>query len=94
MRISVLCPSSTRETAQDVPAAAANGGSSDQTGILLAFFLTALFVVLVVVATVGWFVWRDHKVAATQQSLAKAPAEPGVVVEASSPVTVDDVTSV
>ena len=92
MRISVLCPSSTRETAQDVPAA--NGGSSDQTGILLAFFLTALFVVLVVVATVGWFVWRDHKVAATQQSLAKAPAEPGVVVEASSPVTIDDVTSV
>ena len=89
MRISVLCPASARATAQDVPT---NGGSSDQTGILVAFFLTALFVVLIVVATVGWFVWRDQKAAATQQSLAKAPAEPGVVVEASSPV--DDATSV
>ena len=56
-----------------------NQGSGDQTSILLAFFLTVLIVVFVIVAIAGWCVWRERK-AEQQGSLAQSPAESGTVV--------------
>lgn len=74
-----FAPTNVGDTYAPTTSTGDNQGSSNQTSILLAFFLTVLIVVFVIVAIAGWCVWRERK-AEQQGSLAQSPAESGAVV--------------